>query len=212
MPRNIAPHGSSEIFLRAHVNSQAVDCILWPYRTDINGYGSAVINGKQKRASHWMCVLAHGEPGPLRKSAAHNCGNPTCVNPNHLRWATHRENMLDKEIHGTTNRGERNGLTSLTEADVIYIRQAAPNLQALADKFGMTRNSISKVRSGKSWRYVSARVERPDGCGLNVLCRNGHPYDEKNTRITTNGYRQCRACDAEASRNRRRAQKVENVA
>lgn len=34
-------------------------------------------------------------------------------------------------------------------------------------------------------------------------CKRGHPYDEDNTRITSQGHRQCRACDRDKVRARR---------
>lgn len=152
--KKIAPKGSSEAFLRANVCATTAACIAWPYRLNSAGYGLAVIGGKQKAASRWMCILAHGEPLPPRNHAAHRCGNPACVNPNHLYWATHKENMADKKLHGTDNRGERNGKTSLTVADVKAIRSAPPHLKPLMEKYGLSKHAVSKIRSGKRWGHV----------------------------------------------------------
>lgn len=154
MAKKIAPKGSSEEFLRAALNASTDECINWPYRVNDKGYGLAVIDGVQKTASRWMCFLAYGRPFQPRLSAAHNCGNPACVNPRHLRWATHRENMLDKRAHGTANIGERNGKTTLTEDDVRAIRAAPPDLAALMAKYGMSKHGISKIRSRKRWAHV----------------------------------------------------------
>ena len=154
MPKKIADKGASEIFLRKNVGAISDDCILWPYGKTKRGYGLAVINGKQKHASTWMCILAHGEPVFPRNNAAHNCGNPSCVNPAHLRWATHKENMGDKRIHGTENIGERNGKTSITEEDVRAIRSAAPDLSVLMEEYGLSKHGISKIRGGKRWGHV----------------------------------------------------------
>lgn len=154
MPKKIADKGSSEAFLRKHLDTSVTYCILWPYRLTSAGYGLAVINGKQMSASRWMCVLAHGEPTPPRDHAAHLCGNPSCVNPNHLKWKTHRENMLDRLEHGTENIGENNGRTTLTEEDVRAIRAAPPALKPLMEKYGMSKHGISKIRGRKRWGHV----------------------------------------------------------
>lgn len=154
MSKRIADKGSSEMFLRAVISAQTDDCILWPFRLNDRGYGLAVINGKQRTASNWMCRLAHGEPKGKRKHASHSCGNPACVNHRHIRWATHKENMHDKRKHGTEIIGERNGKTHLTENDVRYIRDAPANLAVLEKKFGMSKGGISKIRSGNRWSHV----------------------------------------------------------
>lgn len=200
----VSHHGATEAFLRAHVGYQGDDCLLWPYAKNAAGYGWANVGGRQATASNWMCRLAHGEPFMLWNHAAHSCHNPACVNPKHLRWATHRENMADKELAGTVNRGERNGKTRLTVADVLAIRFAPPNLAELAARYGVSKRCISHIRGGLRWQHVGGprstkeRNQRP-------LCRNGHAYDEANTRWTTDGARQCRACDRDRARRKREA-------
>jgi len=154
MAKKIADKGASEAFLRANLSADTDECILWPYGTSDKGYGLAVIDTVQKPASRWMCILAHGEPVPPRVYAAHNCGKPACVNPRHLRWATHAENMADKLRHGTEIRGERNGKTTLTAEDVKAIRAAPPNLKPLMERYGLSKHGISKIRSGKRWSHI----------------------------------------------------------
>lgn len=151
--KKIAPKGSSEAFLRGHKDWTGEECLLWPYRTVPTGYGLAVVGGVQKRASRWMCILAHGEPPSSRHEAAHNCGNARCVNPKHLRWATPAENSSDKLIHGTHNRGERSGKTRLTQEDVQFIKSAPPDLVSLMSRYGVSKGCISKIRSGRRWAH-----------------------------------------------------------
>lgn len=148
-------HGATEDFLRALVGTQEQGCIEWPYAKTPTRHGLATVDGVQRTANHWMCRLAHGEPYLIWRHAAHRCNNPSCVNPNHLRWATHAENMADKERNGTVARGENNGRTSLTEADVRAIRAAPPKLGPLMEHYGMSRHGISKIRSGKRWGHVT---------------------------------------------------------
>jgi hypothetical protein len=201
-------HGATEDFLRSLVGTTERDCIEWPYAKAASGHGWATIDGVQRRASNWMCRLAYGEPFFIWKNAAHKCGNAGCVNPNHLRWATHTENMADKWRHGTMNIGERNGKTWLTEADILAIREAPAKLKPLMEKYGLTKYAVSKIRAGKTWKHVGGpRTSRQRGHF--PTCWNGHPFNEENTRWTTDGYRQCRVCDREQARARRQAKRQE---
>lgn len=197
-------HGATADFLRSLVGTGEQRCIEWPYNKTPLGYGSATIDGKQRGAHNWMCRLAHGEPFSIWRNAAHSCDNPSCVNPNHLKWATHAENMADKERAGTVARGENNGRTRLTEADVIAIREAPANLAPLMEKYGMSKHAISRIRSGKRWAHVGGRRTSRQR-SHEPACRNGHAFDEANTRWTADGYRQCRACDRQRTAARRAA-------
>jgi hypothetical protein len=202
----VSHHGASEAFLRSLLGTKEDACIPWPYCLNGRGYGLAVVDGKQRGAHHWMCRLAHGAPFSIWRYAAHSCGNPQCVNPNHLRWATPAENAADRKVHGTDNSGERNGRTTLTEADVRAIRAAPPFYAPLMEKYGLSRHGISKIRSGKRWQHLD--TSPAEKIGSHSACRNGHLYDEANTRWS-HGYRQCRACDRELARAARARKKAD---
>lgn len=152
----IADKGATEAFLRAHKDFAEDVCLKWPFAVNARGYGLAVIGGFQTIASRWMCILAHGEPPTPKHQAAHSCGkgHEGCVNPKHLSWKTHTENMADRKVHGTENIGERNGKTKLTVEDVLAIRAAPPHLKPLVEKYGMTKHSLSRIRTGKRWGHI----------------------------------------------------------
>jgi hypothetical protein len=82
-------------FLIAALRSSADDCIEWPYSGQ-KAYPQINFNGHNHRVNRLVCAVAHGLPLAPDLDAAHSCDNPPCINPRHLRWATHRENLLDK--------------------------------------------------------------------------------------------------------------------
>lgn len=155
--KKIADKGATERFLRSFADYGGDDCLIWPFARNEKGYGLAVVSGHQRGAHRWMCIIAHGEPPSTKHEAAHSCGKGHlgCVNPRHLRWATHRENSADRFVHGTDNRGERNGKTRLTADDVRAIRAAPPHLAPLMERYGLTKHAVSKIRSGKRWGHVT---------------------------------------------------------
>jgi len=141
-------------WLKEHANWSSDKCLIWPFGTKENGYGRLYIGKKCKPAHREMCRISHGEPKGVRRHCAHSCGNPSCVNPRHLRWATPKENMADKVAHGTNNNGAKHGLAKLTEKDVAEIRESTLKGSELAQHFQVSQSTISEVRNGKRWCHV----------------------------------------------------------
>lgn len=78
------------------------DCWVWTKATSSNGYGQLRVGPRPGRL-----LLAHRISfsllrGPISDGleVRHDCDNPPCVNPNHLRVGTHSQNMLDAVERG----------------------------------------------------------------------------------------------------------------
>ncbi len=95
-----AKNGEPEKFIEIAKKYTGDDCLIWPYGKDKDGYGWCGGEAVHR-------IVCPGEPKGERDQAAHYCGNPSCVNPNHLRWATKSENMQDKHLHGTMPVGDK---------------------------------------------------------------------------------------------------------
>jgi hypothetical protein len=99
-------NGRSRKWIEAHAGWQGDDCLIWPFSRDAHGYGQLASDRTVRRAHRVMCEIAHGPKPAPGFVAAHTCGKGRegCVNPRHLRWASQKENMADKLLHGTSNR------------------------------------------------------------------------------------------------------------
>lgn len=151
------PFGEPEAWLRSHVHHTGDDCLIWPFARRF-GRGVVLLNGKTRNASRIMCEWAHG-PAPLPDlDALHSCGkgHEGCVNPCHLRWGTHTENMADKVPHGTHNRGERHPASRLTEAEVRHIRalRGRAERSAVAAMFGIHPARVGAIQRRKAWGWL----------------------------------------------------------
>ena len=112
--------------------------------------------------SYWLLVSRLvlrtfvGPPPTRQHEAAHEDGDSTRNLLGNLRWATRAENEGDKVGHGRTNRGERHGMSKLTERQVIRIRrQWRPGLTiALAARYGVCRECVRDIVNGKRWRHL----------------------------------------------------------
>jgi len=75
-----------------HVEETPESCWLWTGQLDRHGYGRVSFQGR-KHIVHRL-VYKH-LVGPIAKAQLdHTCRNRACCNPQHLRPATNRENLL----------------------------------------------------------------------------------------------------------------------
>lgn len=92
----------------------------------------------------------------------HNCDNARCVNPDHLRPGTQRENIVECYARGRheqkgDNRGELSGTAKLTADQVLFIRaqrKANGVLVELSRLFGVSVCTLSQIRLRRSWKHI----------------------------------------------------------
>lgn len=134
------------------------DCLPWQYAKNENGSAQVWVNGRVGYAARYICTRIHGEPPTPEHQASHACGkaHEGCVNPRHLSWKTPKENNADKLIHGTLPRGERHVKSKLTENEVREIRslRGVETQAAIAKRFAVTFQAVSKIHTGQSWAHL----------------------------------------------------------
>jgi len=84
----------------------------------------------------------------------HRCDVPACVNPSHLFIGTHVENMSDCVAKGRTAKGEKHGLSKLTEKEVIEIRSCSGSQRMIAKQFGVSQTLVGYIRRREYWKHV----------------------------------------------------------
>lgn len=128
-------------------------CWEWNGTRDGFGYGLFDYKGKRYRAHSLALVLAGHTPRD-GEVACHKCDNPKCVRPDHLYFGTARDNVHDAMNRGRLPKGERHGQAKLTEDQVYQIRQASGSYTAIANQFGLSRASVTRIIKGKNWRHL----------------------------------------------------------
>lgn len=68
---------------------------------------------KNSFAHREVCLLVHNRPPQGKPFVLHSCDNPSCVNPDHLRWGDAADNAADRESRG---RGVRVGKSRKLQA------------------------------------------------------------------------------------------------
>lgn len=147
------------------------------YRTLSPGYDGYPLAGLYWRGKVYsqplhrlVCLAFHGPPPTPRHEVGHRDGNRSNSRADNLRWVTRAENSADRFLHGTALIGERHPAAKLTAANVAEIRAASRYrglLRDLANKFGVTKSYISRLRTrgGSRWSQVplpGSSVEKED--------------------------------------------------
>ena len=83
------------------------DCWTWIGRTNAYGYGIFDIGGRHEVASRWLLRFILADLFVDELEVCHSCDNPSCVRPDHLFVATHKENMRDAQKKGRLFRRNR---------------------------------------------------------------------------------------------------------
>jgi hypothetical protein len=89
-----APRSDHKGYILARIDIDANGCWIWTGRRYTKGYGQASFRGRNIRA-HRYAYEAWKGPIPAGMMVLHSCDNPPCVNPDHLRIGTARDNMMD---------------------------------------------------------------------------------------------------------------------
>lgn len=88
---------------------QSGNCKLWTGYKTPKGYGKINISGTIMRAHRVAYEVAHGEIPPGIQ-IDHTCYAPACINPDHLRATTHKQNQENRRGAGRTNKSGVRGV------------------------------------------------------------------------------------------------------
>ena len=133
-------------------------CMEWQPSRDRGGYGYYMIMYKNLRAHRVMAELVYG-PRPEGMVVRHSCDNPPCINPDHLSFGTHKDNVADKFARGRANIpfGESHAHSKLTAESVLAIRAeygSGISYDKLGAKYGISgataRDAIKRI----TWKHI----------------------------------------------------------
>ncbi len=154
-------HGEPMRWLTRHLTYAEDECLLWPFNKFPNGYGKVSVKGRGRLVHRVICERAHGPQPAGMTDVAHSCGVRGCVNPKHLRWATHKENMQEMIRHGRSTRGTKNSQAKLSEAQVLQVYSLSgkgKSQESVGLIFGVSRKTVSDIWRGHRWAWLTSQA------------------------------------------------------
>jgi len=151
------PRGAPMAFIERCLTHEGNDCLVWPFnRCGRSGIPQITISRTTRSPARIICEKVYGPPPTPKHEAAHSCGNSHlgCVNRNHIRWATHAENEMDKRKHGTAPIGEAHGMAKITDEIALEIIHSKESLTKVSARFGISYGTAGKIRRREKWKHL----------------------------------------------------------
>ncbi len=141
-------------------------CWLWRASIAVRfGYGQFGIGTRVFAAHRVSFAITHGRmPNGI---LLHTCDNPPCVNPEHLREGTYKDNTQDMIAKGRAGFhkiiGKNNGNAKLSNQEVYEILEKYDrkkgNAPQLAKEYNVTPSLIYMILSGQRRKYLTGNQE-----------------------------------------------------
>lgn len=142
-------------------------CIDHQQKGDNKGYGRCSYGGKVVLSHRLAYCIANGVSLDeiAGKVVRHDCDNPRCVNPFHLRIGTHKDNTIDAIVRGRATK-------KLTEEQVLEIRSNCipsrmgrptedrpSGYDAYAKRFNVTARTIQNAYLGITFSHLLESIK-----------------------------------------------------
>lgn len=135
------------------------DCRLWDKYL---GNGVPMIYHDGKFIQVRKLILLLNGANVLLKYTATRCNNPLCVEPSHIiqRTAKQQHTHMAKLVSGSPSnhsriikitKARREQVAKITQEQAIEIRMSDESGPVLAERFGITRSMVNRIKRGQSW-------------------------------------------------------------
>lgn len=92
----------------------------------------------------------------------HSCDNSKCINPDHIRFGTHKENSedaVDRDRSGWGNRSGARKLSSDQAKDIYALKNSGMPQRDVGKKFGVSGSTVFHIWHKKTWKRDNEDVK-----------------------------------------------------
>lgn len=143
------PKAYERVIARSRQNL-CTGCMEFYGASNEKGYGIIKIGNKSRKAHRISYEFFNGSI-PEGKSVLHHCDNPCCVAKEHLYVGTNDENLMDKM---SRNRSGKKLDISTAKTVKKLLSEGIQSGAEIARTFGITKQAIYAIKSGKNWSHV----------------------------------------------------------
>jgi len=132
------------------------ECWIWEGAIQSSGYGSFGIGEGKTALAHRIAYEIEYGVIPDGLCIRHRFDEKLCVNPKHLVVGTIADNNKDMRERGRQASGENNGMSKLTDKQVITMRSdykfEGKSIKELAVEYEIHYNTARNVIHGNTWK------------------------------------------------------------
>lgn len=127
-----------------HEPDPLTGCWNWTHAVDKEGYGFVKLNNRMERAHRvsYQMHVGNIDPGNV---VMHKCDNPSCINPEHLKQGTHKENSQDASRKGRLTSWK---LTTDEKLEILYFDNKYSSVY-LSRIYNVTPSAIERLRRNR---------------------------------------------------------------
>jgi len=126
----------------------------WPDKDGYLKVNTSIRGVERSKYVHKLIAHAYLPPKTDGVELRHLDGDKTNNKPLNLVWGTQKDNAEDRDRHGRTAWGERQGAAKLTAKDVRSIRKRLARGEThkeIADRFSVCIATVGHIKSGRNW-------------------------------------------------------------